>query len=128
MTPLLWIVFAVLVWNVLLTLIPVTVMIAKDFQFAASSRDGDGPEMPLWAQRAKRSSENMKENLPLFFGFAVLVHLVNPSSAQALLGAQIFFGARVLHAVVYMAGVPHVRTLLWVTSLVGAGMMASALF
>lgn len=128
MTPLLWIVFAVLIWNVLLTLIPVVAVSLKDPTYGATNRDGDAPEMPLWGQRAQRASENMKENLPVFFGMAILVHLTEPTSASALLGAQVFFGARILHAIIYIVGVPYIRTFIWLTSLVGVGMMAAALF
>lgn len=128
MTPLLWILFAVLVWNVVLTLVPVVAVSIKDPMFGTTNRDGEAPEMALWGQRAKRASENMKENLPLFLGMTVLVHLTDPGNATALMGAQVFFGARVLHGIVYIVGVPFIRTLIWLTSMVGVGMMASALF
>jgi uncharacterized MAPEG superfamily protein len=38
---------------------------------------------------------------------------------MTLLGAQLFFWARLVYAVVYVAGVPWVRTAVWAVSAVG---------
>jgi uncharacterized MAPEG superfamily protein len=44
------------------------------------------------------------------------------------LGATIFFWARLAHAVIYLAGVPWVRTLAWTVSAIGLVMIASQLW
>ena len=38
---------------------------------------------------------------------------------MTLLGAELFFWARLLHAVVYIMGIAWLRTLLWLVSIVG---------
>jgi uncharacterized MAPEG superfamily protein len=38
---------------------------------------------------------------------------------MTLLGAQIFFWARVVYAAVYLAGIPWVRTAVWAVSVIG---------
>ena len=44
------------------------------------------------------------------------------------LGAQLFFWCRLAHAVVYIAGIPYLRTLAWLVSVVGMVMIAVACF
>jgi uncharacterized MAPEG superfamily protein len=44
------------------------------------------------------------------------------------LGATLFFWGRVAHAIVYLAGIPWVRTAAWAVSFVGIVMVASQLF
>jgi len=39
------------------------------------------------------------------------------------LGAKIFLWGRLAHAVVYIGGIPYVRTVAWAASVVGMGMI-----
>ena len=52
----------------------------------------------------------------------------SPDAAKVQLGAQLFFWGRVAHAVVYIAGVPYVRTLVFGASIVGLFQILSQLF
>ena len=42
-------------------------------------------------------------------------------------GAMIFFWARVAYAVIYLVGIPWLRTLAWVVSVIGMAMIVSVL-
>jgi uncharacterized MAPEG superfamily protein len=79
----------------------------------------DMPELKGWVGRAERAHLNMLENLPLFIVLVLVAHIAVPGNATALLGAQIFFWARLVYAIVYIAGIPVVRTLVWTASIVG---------
>ena len=78
------------------------------------------PENPLepaaWAQRSHRAHLNMVENLP---AFAALVLIAYVTGVDAAAGAAMFFYARLAHAVVYIAGIPYLRTLAFVVSWIG---------
>lgn len=89
----------------------------------AGNREGFS-EPPSMAGRAVRAHRNMLENLVLFVALALVAHVANRANAQVLLGAQIFFWARVVYAVVYVIGIPWVRTGVWAISIVGLIMMA----
>ncbi len=75
---------------------------------------GSVPDMNLlsgWAQRAARAHQNAIENLVLF---AVLVLLAQMQGvAPTLLAAvtQAYFFTRLVHFIVYTAGLPALRTL-----------------
>lgn len=80
----------------------------------AGNRD-DMPPRTGWAGRAQRAHLNMLESRVLF---AALV-LVGKTNAMTALGAQLFFWARLAYALVYLAGVPWVRTGVWLVSIIG---------
>jgi uncharacterized MAPEG superfamily protein len=92
----------------------------------AGNRD-NLPEITGWAGRACRAHRNMLENLPLFIALVLVAKLTNRADAATLLGAQLFFWGRLAYAIVYLAGIPFVRTLTWLVSVVGLVMIFSQL-
>ncbi len=84
----------------------------------AGNREGMS-ELPGWAGRAGRAHRNMLENLVLFAILVLVARAVNVSNAMTLLGAQLFFWSRVAHAIIYIAGIPWLRTAVWGVSVIG---------
>ncbi len=126
MTVDLWMLVAavVLTWvQIMIASTPGAVLFPK---WALGNRDSR-VDLPSWAARADRAAQNMKENLPLF-ALVLIAHVSGEANATSALGAQIFVGARIAHAVVYMAGVPGIRTAIWAVSIAGMGLILSALF
>ena len=76
------------------------------------------PEAPLWAERAQRAHLNMVETLPAFAAVVIAAGaLASESAIQGIsLWAQIFFLARIAHAVVYILGIPYLRTPVYLVS------------
>ncbi len=76
------------------------------------------PTPPLWAERAKRAHLNMVETMPAFVAVVLGAGLLAGDTAGAEIGfwAQIFFLARVGHALVYTLGVPFLRTPVYLVS------------
>jgi uncharacterized MAPEG superfamily protein len=79
----------------------------------------DMPELPGWAGRAERAHLNMLQNLVLFAILVLAAQAAGKLNATTALGAQLFFWARLAHAVVYLAGWPWIRTAVWAVSVVG---------
>ncbi len=112
-----------LLWSVVLTFVQVLVASMGANQQAglatlAGNRE-DMPELTSWAGRAQRAHRNMLENLPLFIALVLIAQLANRTNAMTALGAELFFWARLAQAVLYIAGVPWLRTLAWLVSVVG---------
>ncbi len=112
-----------LLWSVVLTFVQVVIASMGATQQAglpalAGNREGM-PELTGWAGRAQRAHLNMLENLPLFIALVLIAQLANRTNAMTALGAELFFWARLVQAVLYIAGVPWLRTLAWAVSLVG---------
>jgi len=81
------------------------------------------PPLPEWAQRGTRAHRNMLENFPHFAALVIVAHLIEASNEMTGLGASLFFWARIVHAGVYIAGVPFVRTVAFFAGLVGEGII-----
>jgi uncharacterized MAPEG superfamily protein len=81
------------------------------------------PEITGWAGRARRAHLNMLENLVLFAALALIAVVTGKTNEMTMLGAQLFFWARVAYALVYWAGIPWLRTGVWAISVVGLIMM-----
>ena len=81
-----------------------------------------------WAGRAQRAHRNMLENLVLFAALVLVAVISGKTNSTTLLGAQIFVWARVAYALVYFAGIPWLRTLVWFTSVVGLLLIFFQLF
>lgn len=84
----------------------------------AGNRDGLTP-CTGWAGRAARAHHNMLESLVLFAALVLVAVLAGKTNSTTLLGAQLFFWARLAYALVYIAGIPWLRTLVWLVSMIG---------
>ena len=93
----------------------------------AGNREGL-PPCTGWAGRAQRAHHNMMENMVLFTALVLLVVVAGKSNSTTVLGAQIFFWARLVYAFVYLAGIPWLRTLVWTVSVVGLVLIFLQLF
>ena len=83
---------------------------------------GNRENMPVitgWAGRAARAHRNMLENLALFIPLIVICVLSGKTNAMTLLGAQLFLWARLIYVLVYLVGIPWLRTAIWGVSVIG---------
>ena len=82
---------------------------------AMGNRDCPPPPQPLWAQRAKRAHANAIENLAVFAPLTLIATAVHANSNVLAGSTLVYLIARISHYIVYCAGVPVVRTLLFFT-------------
>jgi len=85
------------------------------------------PVLPAWAERAIRAHRNMLENFTHFAALVIVGHLVGASNNATAIGASIFFCARIVHAAVYIAGVPFIRTVAFFAGLGGEAIILAQL-
>jgi uncharacterized MAPEG superfamily protein len=84
----------------------------------ASNRE-DMPALTGWADRAQRAHRNMLENLVLFAALVLVAVAAGRANATTTLGAQVFFFGRIAYALVFLAGIPWLRTAVWTVSVIG---------
>ena len=118
---------SLLMWAVLLTLVQAVVavqgaLMQVGLPMLAGNREGM-PEIKGWGGRAARAHRNMLENLALFAALVLVAAIAEKTNSTTLLGAQIFLYARIVYALVYIAGVPWLRTGVWAVSVVGLAMI-----
>lgn len=83
----------------------------------------DFPPGTGWIGRSHRAHLNMVENMVPFTALVLSAAVAGKAGAWTALGAQVFFYSRVLHAVVYIAGVPWLRTLAYAGGLAGMALV-----
>jgi uncharacterized MAPEG superfamily protein len=120
-----------LVWAVLLTFVQMLIALSGatlqvGLPALAGNREGLAP-CTGWAGRAARAHHNMLENLVLFASLVLVAALAGKTNATTLLGAQLFLWARVAYAVVYLGGIPWLRTAAWLVSVIGLALIFSQL-
>jgi uncharacterized MAPEG superfamily protein len=112
-----------LLWSVALAFIEVVIA-----ALAASSQVGLGtlagnretqPTLHGFAGRARRAHQNMMESLPLFIALVLIAQITKTANPTTLLGAELFFWGRLAHWLIYIAGLPWLRTLAWAVSVAG---------
>ena len=93
-------------------------IIEKGIPAMAGSRDQLG-EPGVFQSRSKRVVDNHREGLLIFAPLVLIAALAGVSTPMTVFGAQLFFYSRIVHAALYLAGVPWVRPLAWAAGIVG---------
>ncbi|HEY1722388.1 MAG TPA: MAPEG family protein [Magnetospirillaceae bacterium] len=92
--------------------------------YSFSPRD-KSVDVGLYGGRLQRAKINLIENLALFAPLSVLGEVLqNVDKGIIATGAIVFFVARVVHVICYVAGINGVRTLAWLACVVGSVMVA----
>jgi len=66
--------------------------------------------VPAWIERGRRAHANMVENLIPFACLVLVAHVAGKANATTALAAEVFFAARIVYTLVYVAGIPYLRT------------------
>ena len=120
---------AALTWFTLLaaSLIRVNGWTPRGMLLAFGNRD-NLREASAVAGRAERTARNTLENFVLFAALALVAQAAGAANERVILGAHIFFWARIAYIPVYVAGITYVRTAVWLVSIIGLGLMLAGMF
>lgn len=117
----------ILAWAAVLLLVHIMLEInVKTRQYGTKwnmgARDEALPPPSDMAGRLGRAKVNYMETLPIAVIALFGVVITGKGDAMTALGGWIWLGARVVYLPLYWAGVPMVRTLVYLVSLAGLGM------
>ena len=84
------------------------------------------PPPSVFQLRAKRCVDNHREGLTLFAPLVLIAAVAHISNNTTILGAQLFFIARVAHAGIYLTGLPVIRPIAWAVGIAGTIMVFAA--
>jgi uncharacterized MAPEG superfamily protein len=84
--------------------------------------------VPAWVERVRRAHANMVENLAPFAVLVLVAHVTGKANGATALGAELFLLGRVAHLLVFAAGIPVVRTLVFGVAVAGELLILSQLF
>lgn len=99
---------------------------SKGLMPLANNRDDVGPAEGFHA-RMLRVVDNHREGLTMFAPLVLTAAVMQVTTPMTVLAAQLFFWARLVHAILYVLGVPFVRPLAWGVGLAGTVMMLLAI-
>ncbi|MET0370165.1 MAG: MAPEG family protein [Sphingobium sp.] len=118
----------ILAWGMILLLVHIFAAAqAKTKQYGPKwnmgARDEQLPPMNPVAGRLTRAQANFQESLPIAIVALVGVVVAGRTSEWTALGGWIWLGARCAYLPVYGLGIPMLRTLIFLVSLVGLGLV-----
>ena len=117
----------VLGWSAVLLLVQVVAQATAAGDLGAtyllSSRDEKLESKSILAGRLDRALKNLLETYPAFIAIVVALVVTNKTGGLAATGAWLWLAARVVYVLLYAAGIPVVRTLVWLASIIGLVLM-----
>lgn len=69
--------------------------------------------------RMLRVVDNHREGLTMFAPLVLIAAAANIHNGMTVLGAELFFWSRLVHAILYIAGAPMIRPLAWAAGMTG---------
>ena len=94
---------------------------------AAGSRDEAAPRTGK-AGRCDRALANHGEAMMMFTPVVLTAHVLGAHADLTVLGAQLFLGGRIVHAITYLLGIPIIKPLAYAVELAGIVMIAVQIF
>ena len=84
----------------------------SDYGIAGFVQPNEQPA--VWARRAHAAHRNALESLPALAALILTAHVAGVGDAFVALAAQSYFYARLAYYFIYIAGIPILRTLLYI--------------
>jgi uncharacterized MAPEG superfamily protein len=119
---------ALLLGIVQLLLATLASVAGRGLPWGVGPRDEGWPPIGKFGARLDRAYRNFLETFVFFAAAVLLTHALGKSTHNSVLGAQIYLWARVLYVPAYAFGIPYLRTIIWVASLVGIMMVMRAIW
>jgi uncharacterized MAPEG superfamily protein len=120
----------VLGWSVVLLIAHILVQalsldLSGDFsiKYLLSSRDDGRAPKSIVSGRLIRSLNNMLETYPAFIALALALAVTGKTGELGAVGAVMWIVAPLVYALLYVAGIPVLRTLVWFVSIAGLVLM-----
>jgi uncharacterized MAPEG superfamily protein len=112
-----------LLWSVAVGLLQclatgMAVTAQRGVAFGGSARDDQQPIEGIGG-RVIRAYGNFKETYVFFVALVLAGQLLDRHSALTVIGANLYFWGRIVYWPLYVAGVPMVRSVVWVVAILG---------
>ncbi len=96
-------------------------------EWNTGARDAEMPPLKPLAGRLARAQANFFETFPLFAAVLLAAVAAERLGWKTELGAHLYVWGRLVYLPLYAAGIPKIRTLVWLTSLAGLVLVLWAL-
>ena len=112
MTPDLWILLSLALLTEILTLPPVVARgaVPGGVSWIFHNRDTVLAGVAPWGGRAVRAHDNLADNLAIYAAVIGIACVTGAADEVTLIAGIVLLVARILHAAIYIAGIPYLRT------------------
>ena len=112
MTADLWILLSLTLLTELLTLPPLVARgsVPDGMRWIFYNRDTVLEGVAPWGGRAVRAHANLADNLAMYAAVIGIAHITGATNGTTLVAGILLLTARMLHAVIYIAGIAYLRT------------------
>jgi uncharacterized MAPEG superfamily protein len=120
-----------LLWSIVLGLVQLVIATAlanwdQGLPYNLSPRDLPPPPVKVITGRLLRAFHNFRETFVYFAVAVLVVTVLGKSSPMSVMGAMLYFWARIVYVPVYALGIPVARTIVWTVSVIGIVMVLTA--
>ncbi|GAB0113056.1 MAPEG family protein [Acidisoma sp. C75] len=120
-------VMSLLLWSVLIGLLQclatgAAFSLERGFGASASPRDAEPPLSGVGG-RVVRAYANFRETYPYFVALALAAQLLGRHGGTVTTGAELYVWGRIIYWPLYVAGIPWVRSIIWLLSTLGLVLM-----
>ena len=124
---------SILAWTLVLALVQVLLPALlrnreTGTEYNAGPRDDDGAPMGVVTGRLFRAQRNLFETLPLFIAAILIVHVSGHAGTLSHWAAWLYLISRIVYVPLYAAGIPYLRSLVWLASIAAILLLLLALF
>ncbi|PZO22932.1 MAG: hypothetical protein DCF25_01400 [Leptolyngbya foveolarum] len=114
---------ALALWSIPLNHIPALGRAAKaGVAWAASNRE-ESVDGPPWVGRADRAQRNHHDNLAMIATVILIAQITGQNDGITANAAIAILAFRIVHSVTYLAGIGPVRSLAYIGSIIGLGVI-----
>ena len=100
----------------------------RGYRWTASSREEDVPPLRGLANRVDQATTNFLETFPFFAALVLLAHVTNHHTLLTVVGAHLYFWARVGYLLTAAAGYSLLRSVLcWNVAMIGIVLLLIAI-
>ena len=122
---------AILAWSCILAIFHILIAVRfKTRQYGSKwnmgARDEELPPPRPIVGRLARAQANFFETFPIAASAILIVSIASVEDRWTAIGAMLWLGARIVYLPLYAFGVPKLRTLIFLISLVGIAMILRA--
>jgi len=112
MTADLWILLGLALLTELLTLPPLIARgsVPGGIRWIFYNRDTVLEGIAAWGGRANRAHDNLADNLAMYAAVIGIAHITGATNGMTMVAGIVLLTARLFHAVIYIAGIPYLRT------------------
>ena len=118
---------SVLVLFAILLLQVVNIIFTIGIVAGVGNREDFPSPMPGLGGRAERAVRNHVEGLAVFAPLVMTAAVTGVSNDLTVLGAELYLAGRIAHAILYLIGVPWIRSLAFGVGVAGGAMILIAL-